>query len=155
MWSIPNYIYILIDCRACFPNVVIRDGDIAWKRFPYYWPFVRGIHRWPVSWKHFPTGGFHSQRAINACNAEIWWCFRWWPNKLLNKHTSRRWFKTLWRPCDATGMHTWTIVYLWIIRKLAVVRILFNMFTVKSHILQIRFSKIPYIITNVIKQNIN
>ena len=25
------------------------DGVIKWKHFPCYWPFVRGIHRWPVN----------------------------------------------------------------------------------------------------------
>ena len=27
-------------------------GDIKWKHFPRYWPFVRGIHRWPVNFPH-------------------------------------------------------------------------------------------------------
>ena len=25
----------------------IHDDVIKWKHFPRYWPFVRGIHRWP------------------------------------------------------------------------------------------------------------
>ena len=25
------------------------DDVIKWKHFPLYWPFVRGIHRWPVN----------------------------------------------------------------------------------------------------------
>ena len=29
-----------------------HDGVIKWKHFPRYWPFVRGIHRSPVSSPH-------------------------------------------------------------------------------------------------------
>ena len=30
----------------------IHDDFIKWKHFPRYWPFVRGIHRWPVNSPH-------------------------------------------------------------------------------------------------------
>ena len=30
-------------------NRVYNDDVIKWKHFPRYWPFVRGIHRWPVN----------------------------------------------------------------------------------------------------------
>ena len=30
----------------------IHDDVIKWKHFPRYWPFVRGIHRYPVNSKH-------------------------------------------------------------------------------------------------------
>ena len=29
-----------------------HDDVIKWKHFPCYWPFVRGIHRWPVNSSH-------------------------------------------------------------------------------------------------------
>ena len=29
-----------------------HDDVIKWKHFPRYWPFVRGIHRWPVNYPH-------------------------------------------------------------------------------------------------------
>ena len=29
-----------------------HDDVIKWKRFPRYWPFVRGIHRFPVNFPH-------------------------------------------------------------------------------------------------------
>ena len=29
-----------------------HDDVIKWKHFPHYWPFVRGIHRWPVNSPH-------------------------------------------------------------------------------------------------------
>ena len=30
----------------------LHDGVIKWKHFPPYWPFVRGMHRWPVNSPH-------------------------------------------------------------------------------------------------------
>ena len=29
-----------------------HDDVIKWKHFPRYWPFVRGIHQWPVNSPH-------------------------------------------------------------------------------------------------------
>ena len=31
---------------------MMHDDVIKWKHFPRYWPFVRGIHRWPVDSPH-------------------------------------------------------------------------------------------------------
>ena len=31
---------------------ITHDDAIKWKRFPRYWPFVRGIHRFPVNSPH-------------------------------------------------------------------------------------------------------
>ena len=41
-------------------NIFTHDHDdvIKWKHFPRYWPFVRGIHRSPV------TGEFPAQRPV-------------------------------------------------------------------------------------------
>ena len=39
----------------CRVNILVRDDHddvIKWKHFPRYWPFVRGIHRWPVKSPH-------------------------------------------------------------------------------------------------------
>ena len=37
----------------CFGCVYFHNDDvIKWKHFPRYWPFVRGIHRWPVNSQH-------------------------------------------------------------------------------------------------------
>ena len=36
---------------SCCPRyfVCVCHGDIiTWQRLPYYWPFARGIHRWPI-----------------------------------------------------------------------------------------------------------
>ena len=32
---------------------VAHDDVIRWKHFPRYWPFVRGIHRFPVNSPHY------------------------------------------------------------------------------------------------------
>ena len=32
--------------------MVVRDDVIKWKHFPRYWPYARGIHRWPVDSPH-------------------------------------------------------------------------------------------------------
>ena len=41
-----------------------HDDVIRWKHFPRYWPFARGIHRWPVN------------SVTKASDAELW-CFLW------------------------------------------------------------------------------
>ena len=33
-------------------TVLAHDGVIKWDHFPRYWPYVRGIHRWPVNSPH-------------------------------------------------------------------------------------------------------
>ena len=33
-------------------SITFHDDVIKWKHFPRYWPFVRGIHRWPVNSPH-------------------------------------------------------------------------------------------------------
>ena len=33
-------------------DTTYHDDVIKWKHFPRYWPFVRGIHRWPVNSRH-------------------------------------------------------------------------------------------------------
>ena len=42
LWDVSFVIYKL------YPN----DDAIKWKHFPCYWPFVRGIHGWPVNAPH-------------------------------------------------------------------------------------------------------
>ena len=38
--------------RGCRHGVLCHDDAIKWKHFPPYWPFVRGIHRWPMNSPH-------------------------------------------------------------------------------------------------------
>ena len=72
-------------------NGFFHDDVTKWKCFLCYWPFVRGIHRWPVEFHH------------KGCDAELW-CFLWSaPNKQLSTQSRRRWFETpsrsLWLHC--------------------------------------------------------
>ena len=39
-------------CSKCTSIYMEHDDVIKWKHFPCYWPFVRGIHRSPVSSPH-------------------------------------------------------------------------------------------------------
>ena len=41
---------VLIHCISHLPT--FHKDVIKWKHFPRYWPFVRGIHRWPVDSSH-------------------------------------------------------------------------------------------------------
>ena len=42
-----------MDANGSYPPLrKYYDDVIKWKHFPRYWPFVRGIHRWPVNSSH-------------------------------------------------------------------------------------------------------
>ena len=47
---------------------VLHDDVIKWKRFPRYWPFVRGIHREPVNSPHKS----HSRGALMLSLICVW-----------------------------------------------------------------------------------
>ena len=70
--------------RAC------HDDVIKWKHFQRYWPFVRGIHRWPVNSPHKGQwrGAF-----------DVFFDLRL--NKRFSKRSRRPWFempsRSLWR----------------------------------------------------------
>ena len=69
------------DCLS-FSVDVLHDDVIKWKRFPRYWPFVRGIHRWPVN---------SPQRPVTR-NFDVFCDLRL--NKRLSKQSMHRWFET-------------------------------------------------------------
>ena len=79
---------------------VEHDDVINWKPFPRYWPFVRGIHRFPVN--------SPSQRPVTR-NFDVF--FDLHPNKRLSKQWWGWWFETpshpLWRHCNGY-MGWWT-----------------------------------------------
>ena len=43
---------IAITVRWRLESVTNHDDVIKWKHFPRYWPFMRGIHRWPLDFPH-------------------------------------------------------------------------------------------------------
>ena len=76
-----------------------RHGDvIKWKRFPRYWPFVRGIHRWPVN---SPPKGQRREAFMFSLICVF-------DNKRLSKQLRRRRFETpsrsLWRQCNRISL---------------------------------------------------
>ena len=78
-----------------------HDDIITWKSFPYYWPFVRGIHRSPVDSPH----------KGSVMPAELCFdCFR--HGKLLNKYSICWWFEMTWHSRDITVMD-WIVGIWW------------------------------------------
>ena len=52
-WDLTQIIEKYIIDRICFISIrKFHDDVIKWKHFPRYWPFVWGIHRWPVNSPH-------------------------------------------------------------------------------------------------------
>ena len=47
-----NWTTVISDVDGYFVFRFPLDDVIKWKHFPRYWPFVRGIHRWPVNSLH-------------------------------------------------------------------------------------------------------
>ena len=48
-WYLPDAKYCVTNSERNRSN---HDDVIKWKHFPRYWPFVQGIHRWPVNSLH-------------------------------------------------------------------------------------------------------
>ena len=65
-----------------------HDDVIEWKHFPRYWPFVRGIHRFPVNSPH---------RAQWRGVLMFSLIFDLRLNNRLSKQSWGWWFETLWR----------------------------------------------------------
>ena len=86
---------LLLGPVSSFPIVVIvfHDDVIKWKHFPRHWPFVRGIHRWPVD----------SLRKTS--DAELWCFLSSAPEQTFEQtiETTAIWdpLHPLWRHCKA------------------------------------------------------
>ena len=72
--------------RSRYLSLIWHDDGILWKRFPRYWPFMRGIP---------PT---------KASGAEFWRFILYAFEQIVSKQLIRRWFETqmrsLWRQCN-------------------------------------------------------
>ena len=79
--------------RTPAPDLCLHDDVIKWKHFPRYWPFVRGIHRWPVNSIH--KGQWRGALMFSLICAL---------NKRLSKQSWGWWLETLsrplWRHCN-------------------------------------------------------
>ena len=89
------------DNISAFENYsFVHDDVIKWKHFPWYWPFVKGIHRWPV------TGELPAQWPMTR-SFDVFFDLR--PNKWLSKQWRRWWFETpsrsLWCQCNGSPRH--------------------------------------------------
>ena len=49
--SVADDLYIAV-CTIWPPEICCMMTSSKWKHFPRYWPFVLGIHRWPVNSPH-------------------------------------------------------------------------------------------------------
>ena len=84
------------DQPASAHNLFLHGDVIKWKHFPRYWPFVRGIHRWPVDSPH--KGQWRGASMISLVGA---WTNGWANNRDaadLRRHCAR---------FDATVTHLW------------------------------------------------
>ena len=74
------------------PATARQDDVIKWKHFPRYWPFVRGIHRWPVNSPHKGQWRGALTFSLICALSKQWW--GWW-------------FETpscpLWRLCNGNS----------------------------------------------------
>ena len=92
--------------------------DIS-KHLPRYWPFVRGIHLWPLDslpkaqlrgkcwWRHHDRKYVHVLYFTHASDAELCVFLYQRLNKWSSKRARRRWFETplhpLWRHFDGSS----------------------------------------------------
>ena len=89
-------VWLLMPWWFAVPDVVsgmvinCYDYVMKWKRFPRYWPFVRGIHRW------FPLIKAQVNSFEVFCDVIL--------SKPLNKQTNGQWFETPWSSCNVTVM---------------------------------------------------
>ena len=73
-------------------EVEFHDDVIKWKHFPRYWPFVRGIHRWPVTSPH--KGQWRGALIFSLiCALSKQWWGGWFETPL----------RPLWRQCNVDG----------------------------------------------------
>ena len=65
-----DWIFIVMGHRLRSQIVFgIHDDVIKWKHFPRYWPFMRGVHRWPVNSPH--KGQWHGALMLRLICAWI------------------------------------------------------------------------------------
>ena len=95
MWSFPS-----LECWI--GSLGAHDDVIKWKHFPRYWPFVRGIHRSPMTSPH--KGQWRGALMFSLIYARV---------KRLSKQSRGWWFETpslsLWRHCNVIGCYGYVI----------------------------------------------
>ena len=92
------------------PLFTRHKGVIAWRRFPLYWPFVSGIHRWPGQQCTYITLLFSAIQA--SCLTHSRWfetpLFRWFFDV-----TIRTWRHFNCKDASNTRMlmHSWILTF--------------------------------------------
>ena len=80
---------ITADAKGSCISRKLHDDVIKWKHFPRYWPFVKGIYRWPVDNPH--KGRWRAALALSLI----------WTNGWTNDWDAVIWEDiTLWRNCN-------------------------------------------------------
>ena len=83
--------------KSCCDQSSPARRTITRKRFPQYWPFVGGIHRWQLD----------SSNKGPIMRGLIF--FYTGLNKQLNKQSGCRWFDTPWSLCSVTVINGRTV----------------------------------------------
>ena len=84
------------DEASCPVLIGTHDDVMTWKHFPCYWPFVRGIHRWPVN------------SHTKASDAELWG-FLWSASESTLKQTMET--PVIWGAIALTMTSLWCPVH--------------------------------------------
>ena len=79
-----------------FRNRNAYDDVIKWKDFPRYWPFVRGIHRYPMNSPHKGQWRGALMCVFICVWINGWVMWGWWFETLS---------RPLWRHCNGKGYH--------------------------------------------------
>ena len=95
-----------------------HDDVIKWKHFPRYWPFVRGIHRWPVNSPH--KGQWRGALMFSLISA---WINGWVNNREagdLRRHRAHcdfavieyeaSFFNAIVKPCNVIIAPNWVLL---------------------------------------------
>ena len=90
-----------------------HDDVIKWKHFPRYWPFVRGIHRWPVNSPHKGQWRGALTFSLNKRLSKQWW--GWWfetPSLPWWRQFNAEFCITFYRPRMDSGFICWWQTYM-------------------------------------------
>ena len=92
----------------CMFLILSHDDIIKWKRFPRYWPFVWGIHRWPVNSPH--KGQWHGTLMFSLICT---WINGWVYNREagdLRHHRAHYDVKVMKSPLELAILMVWNMI---------------------------------------------
>ena len=77
-----------------------HDSVTKWKHFPCCWPFVRGIHRWPVDSPHKGHRRVTSMLSLSCAWTNVWANNRYTGD--LTRHCAHYYVTVIWWLCCLT-----------------------------------------------------